>query len=214
MSATESLIDYLRQMFGRDIRAIIPQMAMSGGSMIACACKEIVMGRHSNLGPFDPQVSGTPAQAIIEEFNRAVAEMTANSAMAYVWQPILQKYNLGFMTQVQHAIKMAEDVVRNNLTDCMFHGDPQAAQKVDAVIAELGSNRQTQTHSRHIHAAKAKQIGLKITDLEADKKLQDAVLSVHHAAMITFEQAGAYKMIENHAGSSYIQTTQNLLIVG
>src|SRR4051812_24444545 len=113
MSATESLIDYLRQMFGRDIRAIIPQMAMSGGSMIACACKEIVMGLHSNLGPFDPQIAGTPAQAIIEEFNRAAAEMTANNAMAYVWQPILQKYTLGFITQVQHAIKMAEDVVRS-----------------------------------------------------------------------------------------------------
>src|SRR5262245_23118924 len=29
MSATESLIDYLRQMFGRNIRAIVPQIAMS-----------------------------------------------------------------------------------------------------------------------------------------------------------------------------------------
>lgn len=28
--------------------------------------------------------------------------------MAYVWQPILQKYTLGFITQVQHTIKMTE----------------------------------------------------------------------------------------------------------
>src|SRR5271170_355257 len=34
MAATESVIDYLRQRFGRDIRAIVPQIAMSGGSMI------------------------------------------------------------------------------------------------------------------------------------------------------------------------------------
>jgi hypothetical protein len=93
----------------------------------------------------------------------------------------------------------------------MFQGDPQATQKVQAIIDELGSNRATQTHSRHIHKAKAKSIGLKIVDLEEDKKLQDAVLSVHHAAILTFEQAAAFKMIENHMGSSYIQA-QNMVI--
>jgi ClpP class serine protease len=201
-------------MFGRDMRAIIPQIAMSGGTMIACACKEIVMGLHSNVGPFDPQVANMPAQAIKEEFDRAVREIQSNQAMAYIWQPIIQKYPLGFITQVQHAITMAETVVRQNLLDCMFHGDTDAAQKVQVIIDELGSNRATQTHSRHIHKAKAKEIGLKIVDLESDDKLQDAVLSVHHAAMITFEQAGAYKMIENHLGSSYIQTQGMLLQVG
>jgi ClpP class serine protease len=139
MSATESLIDYLRQMFGKNIRAIVPQIAMSGGSMIACACREIVMGLHSNLGPFDPQIGNMPAQAILEEFNRAVREIQANQSAAFIWQPIIQKYPLGFITQVQHAITMAENVVRQNLTDCMFDGDPQAGQKVQAIIDELGA---------------------------------------------------------------------------
>jgi hypothetical protein len=213
MSATESIIDYLRQMFGRDIRAIVPQIAMSGGSMIACACKEIIMGLHSNLGPFDPQIQGVPAQAIKEEFERAGNEIRQDQSRAYIWQPIIQKYPLGFITQVQHSIAMAESVVKQNLTDCMFHGDPDVAQKVQTILNELGSNRATQTHSRHIHKAKARDIGLKIVDLETDKKLQDAVLSVHHAAMITFEQAGAFKIIENHLGSSYI-LAQNMILAG
>jgi ClpP class serine protease len=75
MAATESIIDYLRQRFGRDIRAIVPQIAMSGGSMIACACKEILMAAHSNLGPFDPQINGMAAQAIKSEFERAAREI-------------------------------------------------------------------------------------------------------------------------------------------
>jgi ClpP class serine protease len=32
MAATESLVDYLRSMFGTNIRAIVPQLAMSGGT--------------------------------------------------------------------------------------------------------------------------------------------------------------------------------------
>jgi len=36
-------------MFGTNIRAIVPQLAMSAGTMIALSCKEIVMGKQSNL---------------------------------------------------------------------------------------------------------------------------------------------------------------------
>jgi ClpP class serine protease len=55
-AATESLIFYLREMFGSDIRAVVPQIAMSAGTIIACSCKSILMGKHSNVGPVDPQM--------------------------------------------------------------------------------------------------------------------------------------------------------------
>jgi ClpP class serine protease len=38
-AATESLIFYLKEMFGDDIRAVVPQIAMSAGTIIACSCK-------------------------------------------------------------------------------------------------------------------------------------------------------------------------------
>ena len=34
-AATQSFVDYLKQMFGTDIRAFVPQIAMSAGTMIA-----------------------------------------------------------------------------------------------------------------------------------------------------------------------------------
>ncbi len=213
MAATESIIDYLRQMFGRDIRAIVPQIAMSGGSMIACACREIVMGLQSNIGPFDPQIGGMPAQAITAEFDRALAEIKADQASAYIWQPIFAKYGLGFRTLVEQAIQMADDVVRKNLVDCMFFGQPDASAVADGIVATLGSNSATHIHARHIHKARAKEIGLKIVDLEADHDLQEAVLSVHHATMITFEQTPMFKIIENQVGSSFI-SAQQLLMLG
>ena len=73
-AATESLVDYLHKMFGTNIRCFIPQMAMSGGTMIACACKEIFMGKQSNIGPIDPQFNGFPAHGVIEEFNEAISQ--------------------------------------------------------------------------------------------------------------------------------------------
>lgn len=68
VAATESLVDYLRSMFGTNIRAIVPQLALSAGTMIACASKEVIMGKESSLGPIDPQFNGIPAHGVVEEF--------------------------------------------------------------------------------------------------------------------------------------------------
>ena len=91
-AATESLVDYLRAMFGSDIRAIVPQLAMSAGTMIACACSKIIMGKHSSLGPIDPQYMGLSAHGVIEEFERAYGEIKSDPAKGAVWQPIIAKY--------------------------------------------------------------------------------------------------------------------------
>ena len=53
--------------YGTDLvrrKYLVPQIAMSGGSMIACACKEILMGLNSTLARSTSQIGGMPAQAI------------------------------------------------------------------------------------------------------------------------------------------------------
>lgn len=44
----------------------VPHYAMSGGTLIALAADEIILGPHAVLGPIDPQIDGKPAAAIIE----------------------------------------------------------------------------------------------------------------------------------------------------
>jgi len=71
IAATESLVDYLCNMFDYNIEVFVPQIAMSAGTMIACASKLIHMGKPSNLGPIDPQFNGVPASSVLFEFERA-----------------------------------------------------------------------------------------------------------------------------------------------
>lgn len=79
-------------MFDDNIRAVVPQLAMSAGTVIACSCREILMGKQSNLGPIDPQVRGVPAYGVIREFERAVKEIKKDAASAAVWQVIIGKF--------------------------------------------------------------------------------------------------------------------------
>lgn len=200
IAAAESIVAYLRAKFGTDIRAIVPLMAMSAGTMIACSCKEIVMGKQSNLGPFDPQFGGIPAYGILEEFEKAKSEILANPAAAGYWQFIISKYHPTFIGQCEKAIKWAGVIVQEWLTTGMFKDDVNANDIAERVVTELNNHSDTFAHVRHIHMDKAAQLGLKIIQLESDQTLQDLVLTVHHAYMHSIGSTNVVKAIENHFG--------------
>jgi hypothetical protein len=211
LSATESIVDYLRSIFGTNIRAFVPQIAMSAGTMIALSCKEIVLGKHSNLGPIDPQIGGVPAHGVIEEFSQAKAEVLMNPAHAMIWQPIIAKYSPTLVGQCFKAIDWSETMVKDWLKTGMFQGEVDAQAKADTIVQALGSHSLTKSHARHISIDRAKSIGIKVITLEDDPKLQDAVLAVHHACIHTLAHTPALKIIENHIGAAFIPGLQTNL---
>jgi ATP-dependent protease ClpP protease subunit len=213
-AATESLVVYLRSMFGDDIRAIVPELAMSAGTMMACACREIVMGKHSSLGPIDPQFGGMAAHGVVEEFNRAHAEIQADQTKAYVWQPIIAKYTPTLIGECEKAIQWSDEMAIEWLSSGMLKEQPDAAEKAAAIVKELGDHALTKSHARHLSPSRCKEIGLTVTHLEDDQELQDAVLSVHHACILTLAGTGAFKMIENHEGVAAMSVAQQVLLQG
>ena len=87
--------------------------------------------------------------------------------------------------------------------------DPQTLAK--EIIKELGDHALTKSHERHLSYDKCNSIGLKVEALENDSTLQDKVLSVHHACILTLDQTPAFKMIENHMGIAYIRRVPMLI---
>jgi ATP-dependent protease ClpP protease subunit len=211
-AATESLVDYLRSIFSTDIRAIIPQIAMSAGTMIACACKEIIMGKQSSLGPIDPQFGGIPAHGVVEEFRRAYKEIKTDGTKAAVWQPIIAKYHPTLIGECEKAIDWSNAMVKDWLTSGMLKGKRNKGEKADNIINGLGDHALNKSHARHLSLKKCKSIGLTVKNLEDDDVFQDLVLSVHHACIHTLSARNAYKIIENHNGVAFIQTAQTVVV--
>jgi ClpP class serine protease len=213
-AATESLVVYLRAMFGDDIRAVVPELAMSAGTMIACSCKAIVMGKHSSLGPIDPQFGGMAAHGVVEEFNRAHAEIKADQSRAFVWQPIIAKYSPTLIGECEKAIQWSTEMAREWLVTGMLSGDNDRDAKADRIVKELGDHALTKSHARHLSASRCKDMGLNVLILEDDQRLQDAVLSVHHACILTLAGTGAFKIIENQDGVASVSVAQQMLVQG
>jgi hypothetical protein len=205
IAATESIVEYIYSIFKGDIRAIIPQIAMSAGTMISCSCKEIIMGNHSNLGPIDPQLGGMAAQSLIEEFEYAASQIIQNPAYAHVWRPIMEKYHPTLLTTCKHAISWSNTMVTEWLARGMFAGKGDEAKEHALKVSQaLGDHTNHKTHSRHITRDELRRIGLNILDLEADKRLQDLVLSIHHCYIHEMSISPIFKIIENHAGNAII----------
>ena len=213
-AATESIIDYLCTMFS-DIRVIVPQLAMSAGTMIACSADSILMGKHSSLGPIDPQypiqINGStffvPAHGLIEEFKTASEQIKDDASKAYVWQPILQKYNPTILGEAQKAIDWSSKIISERLNTRMLKNKTTAERKkvIKKILKELGDHSVNLSHSRHLSYDKCKEIGLVVDLLESNQDLQEKVLSVHHALMHTLGATLAAKITMNHDGIMYVQ---------
>lgn len=211
IAATESLIDYLNQKFDGNMRAIIPQLAMSGGTIMACACKEIIMGRQSSLGPIDPQINGLPASGIVSEFDRARKEIKLDPSKISVWGPIISRYTPSLIETCENAILWSKSLADEYLSGSMFKeelkSDPSSTKKkIHNIIQLLTDQKLTRSHMRHIPTPVCKSCGLNIVEMENDQDLQDIILSIHHASALTIMNTTAIKIIENQNSQAYIST--------
>ena len=210
LSATESLIDYLRKIFGKNIRTIVPQLAMSGGTMMALSGTTIIMGKQSSLGPIDPQLAGISAHGVIEEFEQAHKEIKADSSKIPIWQPIIAKYRPTLIGDCQKSLRWAGEIATENLKTGMFSEMKEQNQdgNIASIVNALRDHAFTKSHDRHLSAEKCKEIGLEIKMMEDDNDLQDLILSVHHCMILTFTHTSAFKIIENHDRKAYVLHAQ------
>lgn len=202
IAATEGIVTYLQSLFGDNIRAIVPQISMSAGTMIAMSCKEIIMGKQSSLGPIDPQMQGLACQMVVEEFYRAAIEIQNNPSILGLWREIIVKYPITFLTSCQDAIKWSEQLAEKWLTRV------NPSINIQNIKETFINHKNSYSHSRRISTEDCKKAGLNIIDLEQNQNLQDTVLSLHHCLMILMDLGPVLKMVLTQNSRNYIQTKQ------
>jgi len=207
LEAAEQIVSYLREKYNH-IRVIIPQNAMSAATMIACAADVIIMGKHSAIGPIDPQITiptetghfTAPAQSILDEFELAKKEIKEDPQTAPIWVRRLDKYPIGFLKVCENTISLSREIVERWLKTWMFNNDHDKESKAREIAEWLSKTNLHKTHGRPISMKEARDNGLIIEALEDNNKFQDKVLSVFHAAMATHLVSNCVKFIENQNG--------------
>jgi hypothetical protein len=217
LEAADQLVQYLRAKY-KHIRAIVPHNAMSAACMLCCACDEIIMGKQSAIGPIDPQLSwSTPqgafvsaaAQSLLEELEEARTDVAKSPSLATIWATRLQQFPPGIFASCRTTMELSESMVRDWLSKYMFRDEPGSTKPND-ISSWLASATTHKTHGRPIGFDLCSDNGLKVGRLEDCQDFQDAILSVFHAASVTFEISNCVKIIESHYGRGlYVQVPES-----
>ena len=199
LEATEQIVSYLRAKY-KTIIAIVPRTAMSAATLLCCACDKIIMGKQSAIGPIDPQINGIPAHAILKEFNRAEEDVAIHPESAPIWLERIKNLPFGILTLCEATNRLSKEKAESWLQAFMLRNDNDGAKKAKEISEWLGSFQNHKTHGHPISAIEATKAGLKIENLEDDNTLQELVLSLFHATMVTFARTNCIKMLENQNG--------------
>ena len=158
------------------------------------------MGKHSSIGPVDPQISGLPAYNIISEFEEAYTELGQPNPNVDYWHILLSKYPPAFVKFAQDAVALSAELIEKWLTEVMFIGEDKK-DVITNIVKNLNEHENSKVHARHFNIKSGQEIGLKIFPLENDQDFQNAVLSLHHACMVTLQNTRVSKIIESSSNA-------------
>ena len=139
--AAEQIAQALRRHQGK-VTVLVPHYAMSGGTLIALAADEIVMGENAVLGPVDPQVGQYPAASILTTVERKpVAEVDDQTLI--------------LADMAEKAMRQVEGLVRSLLHERL--AEDQAAQIARVLVSG------NWTHDYPITVGQARELGLPVS---------------------------------------------------
>jgi ClpP class serine protease len=124
------------------VTVFVPHYAMSGGTLISLAADEIVMCKHSALGPIDPQLGQSPAASLLKVIEQKPASEIDDNT--FVMADVGRKA----IAQVKAA---AQELLSHR----------RSADEAEKLAEKLSTG--TWTHDYPIFAAKAKELGLPVS---------------------------------------------------
>jgi ClpP class serine protease len=124
------------------VTVFVPHYAMSGGTLIALAADEIIMCKHSVLGPIDPQIGQSPAASLIKVVQEKPVSRIDDQTL------VLADVGRKAISQVTQS---ASELLQRRLP----------AEQAKALAEKLATG--TWTHDYPIWAGTARELGLTVS---------------------------------------------------
>ncbi|MFZ4574484.1 MAG: SDH family Clp fold serine proteinase [Phycisphaerales bacterium] len=192
----ERMVDTIRT-FCDDVAFIIPDRAMSAGTIFAMSGDSIYMDYFSRLGPIDPQVIKddrfVPALSYLIQYERLL-QKDREGTLTNAEYALLSKFDLAELHQFEQARELSITLLKNWLAKYKFKNwaatetsktavTPRLREERAMQIATvLSDNQRWHSHGRGISRAtlESDELKLKIDDLMAHKNLHASVRKYHH----------------------------------
>ncbi len=186
----ERMVDVLRHHYA-SVYFVVPDMAMSAGTILCMAGDKIFMDYASALGPIDPQIMSPDGSAYLPAMGYLdkVEELTAKPMLHPGDVVLLNGIDLGKLALFEQARNLSVDLLQRWLVSFKFKDwnehrttEPgtavtaeQKAQRAEEVARQLSDHKLWRSHGRALNIARLQEIRLEIDDYSADFDLRSSI---------------------------------------
>ena len=186
VEVVERMVATLRSNYG-DVTVVVPDRAMSAGTIFALSADRIMMDYFSCLGPIDPQIEKdeklVPALSYLNQFER-LNQKAEDGNLTAAEYALLSKLDLGELYQFEQARELSVELLVKWLSSYKFKGWGKTETRGIDVTEEMKEERARQiagllnetarwhSHARGIDVKTLRdEVGLRIDDLAAEPDL-------------------------------------------
>ena len=190
VEVVERIVRVFRQHYA-EVKFIIPNRAMSAGTVLAMSGDDILMDYHSCLGPIDPQLEKdgrlVPALSYLSKFDTLIRK-SQKETLSTAEVVLLQKLDLAELHRFELARDLSIDLLKSWLTRYKFKDwvktETRGAtvtlemkkQRAGSIAQQLNNHERWLTHGRGIDMRTLQdELQLMIEDFGVRHKLKKAV---------------------------------------
>lgn len=189
---TERMVGVLRKHYDT-VNFVVPDIAMSAGTIFCMSGDKIYMDYASTLGPIDPQVPTpdtgdyVPALGYLDK----VDEIAAKGQLAPSDVVLLKSLDLAKLALFEQAKDLSIDLLKKWLVEYKFKNwmqhrttnpgtpvtDLEKAERAEQIARELADHKKWRSHGRSLDVVKLKQMRIEIDDYSDEADLREAIRS-------------------------------------
>ena len=194
VETVEKLVEIIRHHY-QEVFFVVPDLAMSAGTILCMSGDRIYMDYSSALGPIDPQVFNgkewVPALGYLDKVSELL-EKARNGNLSDAEFIILQNQDLARLRRFEQARELTVTLLKKWLVEFKFKnwsnhqsspqkmGKPVTAdeknERAEEIARLLGDNKVWHSHGRRLGAKTLrKELRLEIHDYSADENLKGVI---------------------------------------
>ncbi|MEZ5796943.1 MAG: hypothetical protein R3D63_05305 [Paracoccaceae bacterium] len=209
----ERMVAVLRKHYGL-VYFVVPDLAMSAGTILCMSGDKIYMDYSSSLGPIDPQVPATdtgdyvPAMGYLDK----VREITEKGELAPADVVLLRSLDLGKLALFEQARDLSRDLLKKWLVEFKFKdwthhrttnpGAPvtpdEKQARADEIATVLGNHAHWRSHGRSIDLPKLAAMRLQIDDYSDDLEFRTLIREYNDPLTGFIDRMGLGFFMHNH----------------
>ncbi len=210
---TERMVGVLRKHYGH-VNFVVPDIAMSAGTILCMSGDRIYMDYASTLGPIDPQVPTpdtgdyVPALGYLDK----VQEIIRKGNLAQADVVMLKSLDLAKLALFEQARDLSVDLLKKWLVEYKFKnwtehrttnpGSPvtmhEKSERAEQIARDLADHKRWRSHGRNLDIAKLSELRIEIDDYSDNEELRNSIRSYNDPLTGFVDRMGIDFILHSH----------------